>query len=183
MLEDDLLAQLDRALRPLGHSPEPGDAFEAPPLHVLRYFRRPVRLHWLPGLGRALSLVAVVRQPVDLPFTAPGCTTLLDRLSRAVNTRFPPLVRRHGLAVGLTTVVLTPEPIRPDDDAVLASGLARPARSRCVPLGLLRVNLGQEALAFALTSSPDNLYPEPQALADTLSESLRRFVPLVDPNG
>jgi hypothetical protein len=183
MLEDDLLAQLDRVLRPLGAAPEPGDEFPAPPLNVLRYFRRPVRLHWLPGLGRALGLVAVVRQPIDLPFTAPGCTTLLDRLSRAVNTRFPPFSRRNGLAVGLTTVVLTPEPIRPEDDAVLASGLARPARSRCVPLGLLRVNLGQEAVAFALTNTPDGLYPEPQAIADALCESLRRFVPLIDPAG
>jgi hypothetical protein len=183
MLDDDLLAQLDRTLRPLGHAPEPGDAFDAPALNVLRYYRRPLRLHWLPGLGRALSLVAVVRQPMDLPFTAPACTTLLDRLSRAINTRFPPFARRSGLAVGLTTVVLTPEPIRPEDDAILASGLARPSRSRCVPLGLLRANLGQEAVAFALTRSPDGLYPEPQAVADSLCETLRRFVPLIDAEG
>lgn len=182
MLDDDFLAQLDRLLPPLGHVSVPGEAFDAPSLTVLRYDKRPLRLHWLPGLGRALSVVAVARQPVDLTFSAPSCTTLLDRLSRAVNTRFPPFTKGNGLAVGLTTIVLTPEPIRPEDDAILASGLVRPARSRCVPLALFRINLDQEAVAWSLTVSPDNLYPEPQLLADAFANSFRRFVPPIDWN-
>jgi hypothetical protein len=50
-----------------------------------------------------------------------------------------------------------------------------------VPLGLVRLNLGQEAIAFALTHSPDNLFPEPIALADHLTEHFKRFVSAIDP--
>jgi hypothetical protein len=82
--------------------------------------------------------------------------------------------------IGLTVVVLTPEPIGPDDDTVLSKALAPAVRTRVVPLGLLRVNLGQEAMAMALTSSPDSLFPEPVALADALTVKLRRFVSLLD---
>jgi hypothetical protein len=180
MLDEDLLAQLDEILRPLGHVPDPGEEYETPALRVLRYYRRPVRLHWLPGIGRALGLVAVIEEPLDLPFSSRSCRDLLDRLSRAVNTRFPPFGRRSGLAVGLTVVVLTSSPIQPEEDAVLASGLARPSRSRCVPLGLFRVNLEQEAVSWGLAAAPGELYPEPLAIAEALGETLCRFVPPID---
>ena len=157
-----------------------GEEFAAPSLRVLRYYRRSVRLGWLPVVDRALGLVAVVREPADLPFSERSCRVLLERLSRAVNTRFPPLWKRSGLAVGLTVVVLTPEPIRPEEDAVLAGGLARPARSRCVPLGLFRVNIEQGAVAWGLASAPGDLFPEPLAIAEALGETLCRFVPLID---
>jgi hypothetical protein len=89
-----------------------------------------------------------------------------------------------GLVIGLTVLVLTPEPIGPDDDATLGQILgglsARRTRTRAVPLGLLRVNLGQEALAFALVPGPAGLFAEPEALADALSLHLRRFVQLID---
>jgi len=44
----------------------------------------------------------------------------------------------------------------------------------------VRVNLGQEATAFAMKTSPDQLFTEPERLADTLSEHFRRFVPLIE---
>jgi hypothetical protein len=51
---------------------------------------------------------------------------------------------------------------------------------RVVPFGLIRINLGQEAIALAINSSPDELFPEPGRLADALCEQFRRYVPLID---
>ncbi|MFO0951035.1 MAG: hypothetical protein U0835_07770 [Isosphaeraceae bacterium] len=79
---------------------------------MLRYYRRRVRLHWVPVLGVGLSVVAVARQPVDLGFSAGGVTTFLTRLAMASGERFRPGVR-DGLALDLTVVMLTPEPIGP----------------------------------------------------------------------
>ena len=97
----------------------------------------------------------------------------------AANGRFPPW---KGLVIGLTAVVLTPEPIAPGDDAMLRQVARRTKlrRMRVVPFGLIRVNLGQEAIALAINSSPDGLFPEPARLADLLCEHLRRFVPLIE---
>lgn len=176
MLEDDFFALIDPVLRPLGSVPEEGEEFRSPPLDVLRYYRRPVRLHWVPVLGRGLSVVAVVRQPVDVSLSTAGYRSLLTRLAMAANGRYPP---SRGLALGLTAVVLTPEPIGPEDDTVLGTVLGRLSRMRAVPLGVLRLNLGQEALSFALTANPDDLFPEPARLADALTPHFRRFVPLM----
>ena len=49
-------------------------------------------------------------------------------------------------------------------------------RMRVVPFGLIRVNLGQEAMALAINSSPDELFPEPGLLADS-SASISPFRP------
>lgn len=174
MLEDELLELVEATLRPLGARVEDGEESREPPLDVLQFFSRRVRLSRVPILGRGLSVVAVARQPIDLGIARGGYRTLLGRLVMAVNGRFPPV---RGLSVGLTALVLTPEPIGPEDDAALAESLAKPARSRCVPLGVFRVNPGQEALAFALAQAPEDLYPEPAALADALTPHLRRFVP------
>jgi hypothetical protein len=197
MTEDRLFEILEAVLRPVGSVVEAGEDFRTPPLEVLRYYFRPVRLHWLPLLGRASSVVAVVRQPVDIAFRPDDYRRFVARLAMAVNGRFPPWfgwswprpwIRRRGtqggssgLVIGLTAVVLTPEPIGPDDDATLGQLLTARThtRTRAVPLGLLRVNLGQEALAFALAPGPAGLFTEPEALADALSIHLRRFVPLM----
>ncbi|MBX6316511.1 MAG: hypothetical protein IRY99_26900 [Isosphaeraceae bacterium] len=179
MIEDDLFAILDPALRPLGVIPDVGEEFRSPPLDVLRYYYRTVRLGWMPLVGRALSLVAVVRQPLDLGLAHDGYRTLLARLAMAANGRYPPLRGGRGLTIALTTVVLTPEPIGPDDDATLGRSLVRPSRSRAVPLGLIRLNLGQEAMALALQGGPPGLFPEPEAVADALMPRFRRFVPLI----
>ena len=53
-------------------------------------------------------------------------------------------------------------------------------RMRVVPFGLIRINLGQEAMALAINASPDDLFPEPGRLADALCEHLRRYVPLIE---
>ena len=198
MIEDRLYEIIDPVLRAAGAVVEAGEEYRTPPLEVLRYYYRPVRLHWVPLLGRASSVVAVVRQPVDVGFQPDDYRRFLTRLALGVNGRFPPWTGRWprpwlrgrdgsaagGLVIGLTVLVLTPEPIGPDDDAMLGQILgslsARRTRTRAVPLGLLRVNLGQEALAFALMPGPAGLFAEPEALADALSLHLRRFVQLID---
>ena len=174
MIDAEFLEHLDEILRPLGSRPDEGEAFRDPPLDVLRYDVRPVRLHRVPILGRALAVVATVRQPVDVALATGGYSKLLRRLAMAINGRYPPWP--CGVTVGLTAIVLTPEPIQPGDDALLQAALRSIPRMRSVPLGLLRVNLGQEGLAFALTTGPPGLFPEPIALADGLSPHLRRFV-------
>jgi hypothetical protein len=198
MIEDRLYEIVDPVLRAAGAVVEAGEEYRTPPLEVLRYYYRPVRLHWVPFLGRASSVVAVVRQPVDVGFQPDDYRRFLIRLALGVNGRFPPWSGRWprlwlrgrdrsaagGLVIGLTVLVLTPEPIGPDDDAmlgrILGSLKARQTHTRAVPLGLLRVNLGQEALAFALMPGPAGLFAEPEALADALSLHLRRFVQLID---
>jgi len=185
MTEDALFALIDPVEKEAGAVPDEGEEFRSPPLDVLRYYRREVRLHWVPFFGRGLSVVAVARQPVDVGLSAGDYRKFLTRLAMAVNGRFPPWGRgRHpkGLVLGLTAVVLTPEPIGPGDDAVLGevvSGRPLP-RQRAVPLGVIRVNLGQEALSFALASGPEGVFTEPAALADALTPHFRRFVPLIE---
>lgn len=179
MTDADLFALLDPTLSPLGSRLEEGEEFATPPLDILRYHARPVRLHWLPLLGRAQSVVAVVRQPVDLSGTAAGTRTLIDRVSRAASTRFPPSWALGYGSIGLTTLILTPEPIQLEDDTTLAAGLQTQLRSRVVPLAILRLNLGQEAMAFALAGGPADLFPEPVTLADALTAKFRRFVPFL----
>ncbi len=182
MLEDQLFEVLDSVLTPLKLREEAGEEFRQPPLDVLRYYWRAVRLHWLPLIGRARAVVAVVRQPVDVGLSggSKDYKAFLDRLSRAVNGRFPPSRRLGWGSIGLTVVVLTPEPIGAEDDALMKAALSPSNRSRVVPLGLIRVNLGQEAMAFQLAGSTDDLFPEPVALADALTLKFRRFVPLFD---
>jgi hypothetical protein len=177
MVDDELFTIIDDVLRPIGATSDPGEEFRDPPLDVLRFHQRPVRLHWVPWLGRALSLVAVVRQPIDVAFSTEGYSRLIRRVAMAANGRYPPLGGRRGLVIGLTAVVLTPEPIAPGDDALLPTALVGLSRMRSVPLGVIRLNLGQEAMAFALGQGPDNLFPEPAALADELTKHFRRFVP------
>jgi len=159
---------------------EDGEEVADPPLDVLRYARRPVRLSWVPWLGKALSVTAIVRQPVDLGSSAGDHGKLLARLARTVNTRFPPW---KGPVVGLTAVILTPEPIGPDDEEALRKTLDDGAktlkRMRVVPFGLIRVNLGQGAVAFSMNSSPDQIFAEPYRLADVFSDHFGRFVSLI----
>ncbi len=179
MLVEELLERLETALKPLGAVVDVGEEFRDPPLDVLCYLRRPVRVSWVPWIGRALSVVAVVRQPFDVGLSGDGYVLLLRRLAMALNGRYPPT---KGLTIGLTAVVLTPEPIGPEDDAVLARALSTSqlARMRAVPFGLFRLNLGQEAMAMALVRGPDNLFPEPETLADALTPLFQRFVPLIE---
>jgi hypothetical protein len=181
MLEDQLWELIDATLSPLGFQVEPGEEFTSPPLDVLRYYARSVRLHWFPGLGRARGVVAVARQPVDVGSQAGDSSRFLERVTMAVNGRFAPGLASGLGPVGLTIVALTPEPIAPEDDTRLAETLKQRTRSRVIPLGILRLNLGQEAMALGLSGGPDGLFPEPIALADAFTTRFRRFVPLLEP--
>ena len=177
MLEERLFELIDPVLCLAGATLEPGEEFREPPLDVLRYYRRAVSWSGIPIVGRAVSVVAVVRQPLDIELSEAGYSRLLTRLAMAASGRFPPW---KGLAIGLTGLVVTAEPIGPGD-AVLGRALGGSLRRfRVVSVGLIRVNLGQEATAFAMKTSPDQLFTEPMRLADTLSEHFRRFVPLIE---
>ncbi len=180
MIEDDLFSLLDSILHPLGATSEDGDESRVPPLDVLGYYARSVQISSIPVLGRGLSIVAVCRQPVDVGFASDGYRDLMERLALVVNTRFPPIRKGRGLTLGMTVVVTTPEPIGPDEDAALARVLEPVIRTRAVPLGIFRLNLGQEAVSFALKRGPGDVFPEPDALADAFSARLRRFVPLLE---
>jgi hypothetical protein len=180
MLEDDLLAVLDQVLGPLGSTPEDGASFMQPSLALLRSYARDVRVGRLPILGWAQNVVAVVRQPVDLSFSPSGYRTLLERVATVINDRYPPWPRGRGLSLGLTTLVLTPEPIAPDNEGTLQAGRSLPARFRAVPLGLFRLNLGQEAMASALAAGPAGAFREPVIIAETLASRLKRYVPLIE---
>ncbi|MDR3620098.1 MAG: hypothetical protein P4L85_12165 [Paludisphaera borealis] len=178
MLEDKLDELLDSVLLETGCSLEPGEEFRQPALDVLRYYSRQVRVSWPPIVGKAQSVTVVVRQPVDIGFSEAGYGQLVTRAAMAASGRFSPW---RGLAIGLSVVVLTPEPIAPGDDETLGRVLAgRYRRLRAVPFGLFRLNLGQEAASFALATSADALFPEAERLADAFSEHFRRFVPFLE---
>jgi hypothetical protein len=178
MIEDAFFELIEPVLREAGSIREAGEEFREPPLDVLQYYPRPARMSWVPVLGRALGVVMVARQPADIEGSRSGYERLLMRLAMAANGRFPPW---KGLVLGLSAVVLTPEPIGPGDDAMLRQVLdVKLRRMRVIPFGLFRINLGQEALSLAINASPDGLFPEAGRLADTLCEHLRRFVPLIE---
>jgi hypothetical protein len=178
MIEDELIERIEPILREAGSVLEPGEEFREPPLDIIRYYPRIVRMNRLPILGRALGVVMVARQPMDIDGSRAGYERLVNRLAMAVNGRFPPW---KGLVIGLTALIITPEPIKPGDDAMLREVLdIKLRRMRVVPFGLMRMNLGQEALAMAINASPDDLFREPSLLADVLCEHFRRFVPLIE---
>jgi hypothetical protein len=181
MSEDDLIEKLDDLLAKLGAKPGDGEVFESPALDMVRVWSRRVRLGRLPLLGRAASVVVLAREPADAEAAgAGGSNALVDRAARAVNGRFPPWGDPGGLVVGLTVVVVTSRPIEPDEADRLASALnnaAARARTRCIALGLIRVNLDEEVTAFAVRPGPAGLFTEPDAVADAASEWFRRHVP------
>ena len=178
MIEERLFELIDPVLRSGGAIHEAGEEFHEPALDVLRYYRRPVRWNPVPVLGRALSVVAVVRQPLDIELAgagyehcspdwpgrrAAGFLRGKDRSSASRRWYSPP--SRSAPAT------------RPCSTRALGVSLRR---FRVITFGILRINLGQEAIAWALKSSPDQLFPEPVRLADALGEHFRRFVPLIE---
>ena len=138
MTEVDLFDLIDPVLAALGSTHEDGEEFRDPPLDVLRYDRRPVRLHWLPVLGQALSVVAVVRQPLDVAGTAEGHRALIGRLVLAANGRFPFVPWRRGAtapALALTVIELTPRADRARRRRGPASGVRGTAAAACRAAG------------------------------------------------
>jgi hypothetical protein len=178
MIEDQLIELVEVPLQQVGSSFHGGEEFRDPPLDVLRYYRRSVRMDRTPVLGRAQSVVLLARQPVDIDGTRPSYERFLTRLAMAVNGRFPPW---RGLTIGLYSLVLTPEPIAPGDDDMLHAVLdVKLRRMRVVPLGIYRLNLGQEAMALAMQTDPTGAFTEGGILAELLCERFRRFVPLIE---
>jgi hypothetical protein len=178
MREDDLFDLIDAAVRPIGTISQDGEEYQDPPIQVLRYYRRAVRLSPVPILGRSLSVAVVVRQPIDVALVD-GYPILFQRVGMVINGRFPPWKKQGGLSIGLTTIVTTPEPIGPGDDEILAKVLLTRPTPRAIPLGLIRLNLGQEAISFALASGPPGLFPEAETIVDALTPHFRRYVPFV----
>jgi hypothetical protein len=178
MIEDQFIALIEPLLQEAGSSFQGGEEFHQPPLDVLGYYQRLVRIGRIPILGQAHSVVLIARQPVDIDGSRISYERLLTRLAMAVNGRFPPW---RGLTIGLNAVVLTPEPIAPGDDDMLREALAiELRRMRAVLLGLYRINLGQEALALAMHTDPSGAFTEGGILAELLCERFRRFVPLIE---
>ncbi len=177
MIEADFLDSLNETLEPEGARHEPGEVFETPRLEVLGYYPRRVQLAPIPLVGRGTGVVIVVRQPLDVEGNAKGLETLLGRAAMALNGRYPPW---RSWVVGMAAVILTAEPITPQDDDLLkqAMALTLPPR-RVLSTGLFRINLGQEAVAFAVTQGQGGPFGEPEILADAFSKQFRRFVPLI----
>jgi hypothetical protein len=178
MREEEFIELINQAVRPLGARADEAEDYREPSLSVLGYWSRGARLHPLPFFGRSLSLVILVRQPVDVD-RVDDYAVLMKRIGQVVNARFPPWKRNSGLSVALTTIVTTPEPIVSTDEETLAKVLRSSPTFRVVPLGLVRVNLGQEAIAFALADGPAGVYSEPTTIVDALTLHFRRFVPFV----
>ena len=180
MIEDRLYEIIDPVLRAAGAVIEAGEEYRTPPLEVLRYYYRPVRLNWVPLLGRASSVVAVVRQPVDVGFQPDDYRRFLTRLALGVNGRFPPWTGRWprpwlrgrdgsaagGLVIGLTVLVLTPEPIGPDDDAMLGKVLggfsARRTRTARCRLGCCGSTWARRRSASRWCLAPPGYSPSPK---------------------
>lgn len=183
MKVEEFLKALDDVLAREQMAVQPGEEFTSPPLDVLRYYARPVRLSRWPIVGRGMSVAAVVQQPNDTPQLG-GQAILMQRIAAAVHGRFPPWPRGHGLSLALSAIVCTTEPIRPDDDdgqRLRALGPAGSTRSRVVPLALFRVNLGQEAMTMAMAGGPGDLFPELDPLTEYLTGRFQRFLPLLGP--
>jgi hypothetical protein len=180
LVADEFVATLDDLLGKAGSHIEEGEEFREPVLDVLRYYTRAAKVGRLPVVDRVLSVVAVVYQPRDVGLSSGGYTRLLDRLAKAAHGRFPPWPRGHALSIALTAVVLTPEPIGPDEDPKLGELLTKWHRSRVVPLGMFRVNLGQGAMSLALAGGLEGRFPEPGLLADDLTARFGRFLPRIE---
>jgi hypothetical protein len=178
MIEDQIIELIEPLLQQAGSVFQGGEEFRRPPLDILRYYRRTVRVGRIPLLGQAQSVVLLARQPVDIDGSRPSYERFLIRLAMAVNGRFPPW---KGLTIGLNALVLTPEPIAPGDDDMLREALGiKLRRMRVVPLGLYRLNLGQEAMALAMHTDPSGAFTEGGLLAELLCERFQRFVPLIE---
>ena len=89
MLIDQFNEVIDPVIRAGGLELEIGEEFREPPLDVLRYYHRSVSMSWVPIVGKAHSVVAIIQQPVDADGSKAGQERVLTRLAMAVNGRFP----------------------------------------------------------------------------------------------
>ena len=149
---------------------------------MLRYYRRTCcDCSRIPFFGQAQSVVLVARQPVDIEGNPSGLRTLADP---AGHGRQRPLSSLAGAGHRPDRAGPDPRADRAGDDAMLREVLGiKLRRMRVVPFGLIRINLGQEAMALAHQASPGRPLHRARPLADALCERFRRFVPLIDLSG
>ena len=155
-----------------------GETFSQPPLDVLAYAAKPIRLSRLPLFGRGLAVVAITRHPVDLMSDTVGLKIWVQRLAKAVNGQYPPWKKLRPGAILLIAVQLTPEPIRGEDEDKFKPVLGFWTGSRVVPAGVSRMNLGQGAMASVLAEGLPRDLPEVGQLIDSWGLEFSRFVPM-----
>lgn len=178
MTEDEFLTNWAVWQKAHGWGPEPGESYAEPQLEVLGYASKPVRLSRLPIFGRGLAVVAVTRHPADLMSDATGLRVWVERLGRAINGLHPPWKSRRPGAVLLTAVQITPEPIRAEDEDRYKAALGHWTGTRVVPAGIVRINLGQRAMASLLAEGLPRDMPELGELIDQWAGDFRRYVPM-----
>lgn len=178
MLESDFLENWQAWLQENQWQHDPGEEFQEPPLDILGYGVKRIRLSRLPLFGHGLAVIAISRHPVDLNSDPNGLKQWVDRLARAVNGQFPPWKIRRPGAVLLIAVQLTPEPIRGEDEERLKPVLGHWTGTRVVPAALVRLNLGQNAMASILADGLPRDLPEIGGLIDAWADQFQRFVPL-----
>ena len=182
MIEDDLWDSLDDALKELKRIREPGLEFTDPSLEILGFYQGAERLNSLPWIGRRLSATVVARQPLSLSLkNRADYRAFIRRLALVTRGRFSPWKWDRGPVLTLAVVCLTAEPIEADDDQILAEILNHQDRRAAVIMGIIRLNLAQEAMAAALKQPPGDRFNDAATIAETLSTKFRRFVPLFNP--
>lgn len=178
MQEDDFLDALKLWVKSSEWQPLEGEEFASPPLDILTYAAKPVRLSRLPLFGRGMAVVAITRHPTDLRSVTPGLKAWVGRLAHAVNGQFPPWKRIRPGAILLIAVQLTPEPIRGEDEDHFKPVLGQWTGTRVVPAGIIRINLGQRAMASVLADGLPRDLPEIGRLVDDWASHFNRFVPM-----
>ncbi|MFM7131715.1 MAG: hypothetical protein ACKO0V_20385 [bacterium] len=178
MYEDEFLESWNVWAKANDWPPLEGEEFASPPLDILAYASRPIRLSRLPLFGRGLAVLAITRHPADLRSDTAGIKAWADRLARAVNGQFPPWKRVRPGAILLIAVQLTPEPIRGEDEDRFKPVLGQWTGTRVVPSGIIRINLGQQAMASVLAEGLPRDLPEIARLVDDWSTRFSRFVPM-----
>jgi hypothetical protein len=178
MPEDDFLSDLSAWAKANLWQPLEGETFSQPPLEVLTYAAKPIRLSRLPLFGRGLAVLAVTRHPVDLKSDTQGLKSWAQRLAKAVNGQYPPWKKLRPGAVLLIAVQLTPEPIRGEDEEKYKPVLGLWTGTRVVPAGILRINLGQQAMASVLAEGLPRDLPEVGNLVDNWGMKFSRFLPM-----
>jgi hypothetical protein len=178
MTEEDFLEDWNVWLKANDWSPDPGETYAEPPLEVLAYASRPIRLSRLPVFGRGLAVIAVSRHPIDLMSDSSGLRMWVERVGKAVNGLHPPWKSRRPGAILLTAIQLTPEPIRSEDEERFKPVLGHWTGTRVVPAAIVRINLGQHAMASMMAEGLPRDMPELGELIDSWASVFHRFVPL-----
>lgn len=178
MLEDEFLTDWNKWLKANNWQALEGEEFQEPSLDILAYGAKPIRLSRVPLFGRGMAVIAVSRHPQDLKSDVAGLKTWSERLAKAVNGQFPPWKSGRPGAILLIAVQLSPEPMRGEDEERFKPVLGHWTGTRVVPAGIVRINLGQGAMASILAEGLPRDLPEVGQLVDSWSNQFQRFVPM-----